>query len=110
MTSLFDGMAGLLSDVFGAPVVLTPPGGDAFTVQALFREAPTEVVGEDGRGVWIEAPTVKVRRDLVAGIERLWHVAPSTAPGRDFRVLSVHPSGSPAADAFLIAVLEEVTA
>lgn len=110
MTALFDGMAGVLNDVFGAPVIYTPDGGAPQSVQAVFRAAPIEVVDEEGHTVLILSPTIRVRRDLVPSIGRGDQVEPSIAPGRVYRVLNILPSGSPAADAFIVCELEETDA
>ncbi len=100
MTRIFDGMAGILSDTFGDPVIFLPKAGSAGPIMSIFREAPIEVDGADGQIVRTDAPTWRVRRDLAPEVRRGDRI---TVPdGRSFEVMVVHPTGSPAADAFLI--------
>lgn len=109
MTSVFDGMAGVLSGVFGAPVTVFPQSSPASTVQGLFRIEPIEV-NDEGTFVMMMVPTLKVRRDLLAALERGDLVRPSTSAGagKTYRVLNQLASASPAADAFNIYQLELV--
>lgn len=100
MTAIFDGMAGLLSGVFGGAVIFHPASGPARSIQSIFRESPIEIDSEDGQIVQIDAPTWRVSRDLAPEVQRGDRI--TVADGRDFVVMVVHPSGSPAADAFLI--------
>lgn len=106
--SIFDGMSGILNDVLGDPVIIHPSDALPTTVQAVFRREPIEVQSDEGEPILILAPTLKVRRDLVPNIARDDLVAPSIAPGQQYRVVNALPSGSPAADGFLICELEEV--
>jgi len=109
MTGIFDGMAGVLNDVLGAPVTIRPiEAGGFLTAQAIFRKDPIEVQSEDGEPVLILSPTLKLRRDLVPTIERGDLVETTLAPGQQYRVVNTLPSGSPAADGFIICELEEV--
>ena len=104
MTSVFDGMTGILADVFGAPVIWHPANGPAVEIQSIFRESPIEVDGADGQIVRIEAPTWRVARDLAQAVARGDQI---TVPdGRIFRVMVVHNTGSPARDAFFICELQ----
>ena len=107
MTSVFNGMASALNATFGADVTLIDLAAVQITVKAVFRDMPLEVELSDGRPVGVMVPTLKVRRDLVPGIAKGWTVRPSIASPREFKVLRVEPSGSPAADAFWHCVLEE---
>lgn len=100
MPSIFDGMTGILSDVFGDPVIFFPRHGSARPIMSLFRETPIEVDGADGQIVRIDAPTWRVRRDLASEAGRGDRI--TLADGRTFLVMVVHPTGSPARDAFLI--------
>jgi len=97
-------MAGLLNDVFGGPVTLAHPDGAVQAVQAVFRAEPLELTGEAGL-VLIEQPTLRVRRDLAPGVRR--GSVLTLAGGKQYRVESVIPGGSPATDGFLICTLEE---
>lgn len=106
MTRLFDGMAGLLSDVFGSPVTYRPQGGGARVVQSVFRRQPTEDVGADGHSILVLAPTWRVRSDLCPEVRRGDQIEPGD--GRTYEVLNVQRTGSPAADAMLVCELYEV--
>lgn len=103
MTGLFDGMAGVLNGVFGAPVSYTPQGGAARVVQSVFRERPLEFADETGRMMLITAPTWRVQRVLVPEVARDDSIVPGN--GHSYQILNVHPGGSPAADAFVICEL-----
>lgn len=104
MASIFDGMTGLLSDVLGYPVIYSPASGSSREIGSIVREAPIEVDGADGQIVRIDAPTWRVRRDLVPEVRRGDRI---TLPdGRVFAVMVVHPAGSPASDAFLVCEMQ----
>ena len=106
MTSVFDGLAGVLNGVFGAPVVFTPQGGSSQTLKSMFRETPITVSGPDGGDVLIVAPTWRVPRDILTDVRRGDTI---TVPdGRVFKVLNQLPSGSPAQDAFVLYELEHL--
>ena len=107
MASIFDGLAGALNAVFGAPVTITRRGEAAVTLQAVFRELPVEQDGADGRPFVTITPTLRVQKDAIAALVRGDLVAPSTASGRSFVVLQPYFGASPASDAFLTYVLEE---
>ncbi|MFV0303563.1 MAG: hypothetical protein ACK5IP_22300 [Paracoccus sp. (in: a-proteobacteria)] len=100
MVSIFDGMAGIFSDVLGESVGYRPQGGISRDVVSIFREAPIEVEGADGQIVRIDAPTWRVRRDLAPEVRRGDQIV--LQDGRTFSVMVVHPTGSPASDALLI--------
>lgn len=109
MSGLFDGVAGLFTDVLGGPVTYTPAGGTPRVIRSIFREAPIEAVEPgDDRGVWIVAPTWRVQRQLVPEIARGDRIQPGN--GRTYAILGAEPSGSPAEDGFLICELERVFA
>jgi len=103
--SVFDGMSSLLTGIFGAPVSITPAGGATVVVPAVFRDEPVEVDAADGRGLMIPLPTLQVPRDSVPGLAAGDAVSVS---GRQFRILTVARSASPASDGFLVCELEEV--
>ena len=104
MTSVFDGMTGILADVFGAPVIWHPANGSDTVIQSIFRESPIVVDGADGQIVRIEAPSWRVARDLAPTVARGDQI--TIADGRSFRVMVVHNTGSPAQDAFFICELQ----
>ena len=98
MTGIFDGMSGILSEVFGSRITYFPQDGTSRQIQSIFRETPIEVEGADGQLVRIDAPTWRVRRDLAPDLRRDDRI--TLADGRSFRVMVVHSLGSPARDAF----------
>ncbi|MBY6160030.1 hypothetical protein KUV73_04060 [Mameliella alba] len=106
MTSVFDGLAGVLNGVFGAPVEIEPTGEAAYTVQGVFRREPIEVAGAEGEPVLILSPTLRVQRDAVPALDRGDIVRPSTAPGEVFRVANGQDTMSPASDGFAVYELE----
>ena len=106
MASIFDGMSGIIAGALGDPVIYAPAGGAAREIQSIFREAPIEIDGADGQIVRIDAPTWRVGRDLAPEVRRGDHI---TVPGgRSYKVMVVHPTGSPASDACLICELQTV--
>ncbi|WP_041527107.1 head-tail joining protein [Paracoccus aminophilus] len=106
MTGIFDGMAGILADVVGTSITYHPASGAARDIQSVFREAPIEVEGADGHEVLITAPTWRVSRAIVPDVRRGDRIAVSG--GRIFRVMAVHPTASPAMDAFVVCELQVV--
>ncbi len=107
MTSVFDGMAGLLNVTFGGPVIHTPEIGPQVTIQAQFRKRPIEVLDRDGVAMLMMHPSLRVPEPVASAIKDGDHIVP--ASGVIYRVLNRHPSGSPAADAAVIFELREVT-
>lgn len=105
MTSVFDGLAGALNSVFGAPVSIYPGGGAAVEIRAVLRDAEVEVVGEDAEPVLTTQPTLRAIAADVAALEDGDRVV---AGGRDFRVRYRLPVESPATDRFEAFVLKEV--
>ena len=109
--SLFDGMSGLLADVFGDPVSYTPSGGAARTVKAVCRSSPIEVSDGEGHTILILSPTVRISRNVAPELargDRIVPAGPVSMAGRTYEVINMLPTASPASDAFLIAELEEV--
>ena len=107
MSSIFDGMAPLLNDIFGSAVTWTPAGGVATTITARFREEPVRVLDEDGREILMTAPSLRLPKSEAASVALGDRIAPGN--GRTYEVLNRHPSGSPAEDAFEIFELRDVT-
>jgi hypothetical protein len=105
MTSIFDGMAGALNDMFGAPVFWLR-NGMVTTIRAVFREEPVEMVGDAGP-VIVKVPTLQVPRNIASGIASGQQF--QLADGRVYRVESQIQSASPAADGFVVCTLERVT-
>lgn len=108
MTGLFDGVAGLLGDVFGDLVSVEPVSGPATSLNGVFRREGFEVEGEDGSPVLILSPTLQVSRAEPVALQRGDVVQPSIAAGESFRVVNGQPTRSPASDAFVIFELELV--
>jgi hypothetical protein len=109
MASVFDGMAGALNGVFGAPVTYQPQDGNAVELRGIFRKNPIEVSDEDGHALWILRPTVRLHRSDVPNIRRGDLIQPSVEAGNTYRVVNSPETGSPAADGFVICELEVVT-
>lgn len=106
--SVFDGMTGVLDEAFGAPVTWTAAPAGPVTISGVFREEVLDEAIADGRPDTLAVPMLRVRK-TVALLAKGHLVQPSAAPGRSFTVLRVIPASSPAADAFLLYILEEVT-
>jgi len=108
VTTVFDGMAGVMAKAFGAPVIYVPKSGEPVTVRAMLREGPIEVAGDDGRAVLILSPTLQVPKTVLPNIARGDLVSAVSVPEKVYLVLNSLPNGSPAADAMLICELELV--
>jgi hypothetical protein len=107
MSTLFDGMAGILNDALGALVTHTPSGGAARSIRAVFRREPTSTSDDDGREILVMAPTLRVQISDATAIAR--GDAIDIADGAQYIVLNRQPTRSPAADAFVIFELEETS-
>lgn len=108
MTSIFDGMASALNDVFGAPVTYWTSYGEELSVQGIFREEPVEVGGADGVDALIMQPTLKVPVTLADHLKRGIQI--EGPDGRLFRIVNRHrPQVSPASDRFAVFELELVS-
>lgn len=108
MTSLFDGVTGLLGDVFGAPVTWLSPDGASLVVQSIFRRVPVEVISANGEPVLSMQPIWRVRLgSMPRGPKAGDQIAPGD--GRTYRVTAVQEGGSPAGDRFVTCELELVS-
>ena len=105
---LFDGMAAALNSVFGAAVVLVDLTTAQTSVQGVFRFVTVEADSADGRSTLVNVPTFRVQKTAAPGIAAGWIVKPAAYNPRQFRVLRVDRGSSPAADAFIVCVLEEI--
>jgi hypothetical protein len=105
VASIFDGMAGVLNDVFGAPVMVFPVAGGMLTGNAIFRDTPISVATEDGHSLLVTSPTLRMQRPDADQIAAGDEIQPD-GDARRFRVLNRLASGSPAADAFVVFELE----
>lgn len=101
-------MSGILDEVFGGPVLVTPKGGSEREARAVFREGPVLVLGRDGQEVTTVIPTLSGDRRQLEDLVRGSLVAPGN--GKTYRCLSALPSGSPAEDARLTIELERIDA
>jgi hypothetical protein len=106
VTSLFDGMAGLLTDVFGGPVTITPVGGAPQAVRGVFREVPIDDDVADGRPGFSFVPVLRLQKLLSDSLTK--HARVTLPDGREFILLRPVPGGSPAADAFVTWEMEAV--
>jgi hypothetical protein len=106
VTSVFDGMAGILAEVFGSKVVHTPAGGGSVQVTAVFREENIAVSDDNGREILGVLPILRVPRPAAGTISRGDVIAPGN--GKTYRVVAPQISGSPASDAFTVFELELV--
>ena len=104
MTSVFDGMAGVLNQVFGAPVTIIDRAGVSSAIQAVFREVPLDMSTADGRSVLDIMPTLRVLRSDVPRLAKGYQVR--VADGRKFKVLRAVQTISPASDAFVLYEME----
>mgnify|MGYP000067463977 FL=1 len=98
-------MAGVLNQVFGAPVTIYPGGGAGVSIQGVIRDLPVNVADDEGGSV------VEVRTTLRA---QIGDVAALTAgdlveneAGRQWRVQYRSPEESPASDRFRLFILQE---
>ncbi|MEC7763381.1 MAG: hypothetical protein VX874_15875 [Pseudomonadota bacterium] len=105
--SIFDGMAGVLNGVFGAPVTVTPEGEAAVEIRGVFRENPVTVPDADGREVLSVLPVLSVPRNVAETLASGTVVNPGN--GRTYSVVNSLPSGSPAGDGFINYELEEIS-
>ncbi|WP_349295786.1 hypothetical protein ABEB22_15180 (plasmid) [Thioclava sp. 'Guangxiensis'] len=106
MSYFLTGMADICSDLLGGPVLYTPKGGAPREIQSIFRAEPIEAEDQDGHPITIMAPTWRVRRDLVPDLAKGDRIDPQT--GDLYTIALIRPSGSPAADAFIICELSKV--
>lgn len=106
MTGLFDGVAGLLSDVFGSTVTLASQAGFSSQIQAVIRSEPVPLVAPDGRTTLDMRPEMRVTSGIAAEICSGDSII--TASGKAYRIVARQPSGSPAADAMVIFDLEVI--
>ena len=105
MTTVFDGMAGVLNSVLGAPVSVYLRGAELRQMQAYFRMQPMEAAQDDGGSVLVQMPMLEVPKTDADQMRRGDIVLLSD--GQQFKVLSRNPNGSPASDAFIAFALEE---
>jgi len=103
VTALFDGMAGVLNDVFGASVTIYPSGGLGTKIQGVIRDREVEVADEDGEPV---LATMTTLRALRADVLTLGAGDMIVAAIGSHRVLYRVPPESPADDRFETFVLE----
>lgn len=108
MTGIFDGMAGVLNDVFGSPVMhMSNATGVQATIQGIFRRDPISVADEDGREFLVHSPSLRVPRPEAEGIVSGDMI--NVADGAWFLVLNKQGyAASPASDALVVFELEEV--
>jgi hypothetical protein len=103
MTSLFDGLATVLVDIFGQPVAITRGSAAPVTVMAVLREEPDEIPGADGRPVFAVIPILQIPSNAEIIPQKGDRVA---AGGKVYAVLSAAKRASPASDRMLVCELE----
>lgn len=108
MTSVFDGIGTLTAAIFGATVSVTPQGGVARDVQAVFREEPTAVLTQDGTEITTILPTLRGPRGLIADLEVDGTVRPGN--GKEYRVVASIQTSNPAPDGHMVLQLEMIGA
>lgn len=99
MTRVFDGMATSLNSIFGDVVTVTLRAGLSREIQAIVRENPAEVAGQDGVPVETVVVTMKAHASDIEDIERGDIIV--TSSGDKYRYVSRVVGGSPANDAFV---------
>lgn len=104
MTGLFDGLPGLLNEVFGSPVTWGPQGGTPVTLRATLRQTPVAVAAGDGGSVLVSDAVLRVPRDAAGGMRAGDLI---TLPsGQSWRIESRIPGGGPGIDHFVDFTLE----
>lgn len=106
MTSLYDGLAGVLNDIFGAPVKHTTKAGVCRELRGVFRREPDEYVDDEGRAVVVVGPSLRLQKSDAANV-KVGDVI-EIEGGARFQVTGWRPNISPAADAFILFDLEAV--
>lgn len=102
MTTLFDGMAGTLNDVFGEPVTIYPGGGAAVEITGVIRDREIAVADDHGEAVLATVTTLRaLKQDVVA----LMSEDRVDGNGVQYAVRYRVPAPSPADDRFETFVL-----
>ena len=104
MQGPFGGIAGTLSRVFGGVVTVTPAGGEARDIQAIFRHRPHRVDAENGVEITTNVPILRASISDVADLSEGDLVDPKD--GVTYRYLFQENPESPAADALVNCHLE----
>jgi hypothetical protein len=107
MTSIFDGLGGLINSVFGSNVTLFYAALPSVTVQGIFRDMPVTFQTADGREMTIVSPSLRLSRASASLLKPRDKVL--LPDGRQFFVTQVHRSYNPAADALWYVELEAKT-
>lgn len=107
MTSVFDGMAGVLNGVFGASVTIYPGGGPGKAVRGVLRRQQVDLETDEGFEVISAAPVLRINKGDAAGLGPGDRVE---AGGQAYTVRFPIPITSPASDAFQPFALWEVSA
>lgn len=105
MTGLFDGMAGMLNDVFGGSVTIYPGGGGAVEITGVVRDREIAVADDHGESV---LETVTTLRALKPDVVTLVSEDRVDDGGIQYAVRYRIPSSSPAADRFETFVLRSL--
>lgn len=104
MTRIFDGIADTISSVLGDAVTVTPPGGVAITIQAIFRDAEIPVMNDNGTETISPFPTLTAHRTDAVAIVPDGIVVPGN--GKTYRCVASMDGGSPDPRGFVAIQLE----
>lgn len=96
MPSVFDGMGGVLNEVFGAPLTVTFAAGGGLDVHGILRDREVEVAGEDGEPVLTVQPTLRIPAGDVAAQMGEGDIIEQGE--RRYRVIYRVPAENPAVD------------
>lgn len=107
MTRLFDGIADTISSVLGDTVNVTPPGGAATDIRAIFRDGEVPVMTDSGTETIAPFPTLTGHRTEVMSLVPDGIVDPGN--GKTYRCLASMDGGSPDPRGFVVIQLELVS-
>lgn len=106
MSRIFDGIAGILTGVFGDTVTATPVGGSAGDIQGIFRDSDVPVLNDAGAETISPFPTIVMHRDDAAALIPGGLVEPGN--GSTYKCLAKMDGGSPDPRGLVTVQLEKV--
>ena len=106
MQGPFNGVAGSLSRVFGGTVTILYGTGSARAVNAIFRNQPRMVDGQNGVQIEAIIPVLRGSKADLADLDEGDLVDPQD--GEIYRILFAEQSASPASDALITLQMEIV--
>lgn len=107
MSRIFDGIADTINSVFGDTVSVTPEGGAAKDIRAIFRVGEVPVMTESGTETIAPFPTLTVHRTDLAGLIPNGTVAPGN--GETYRCVAKMDGGSPDPRGLVAIQLEKIS-